>query len=189
MVIVAKGQGRRAFDMFLCSVGEVVLSSWKMVLTVVQLFWASLLRGWRYRKYHCEYALVSSILEKSSEDPRLAFFLNISEKEQRITMDAWYAFLGFIEEHDLWIPRELYFDDQEGGPMVHVHMTHRFLVVEFCNVTTVFWRRRDLFTGKVVELLFSKFDVVEVIATRSDVLAITDQNNESDGHEEAGSDK
>ncbi|MCA9377847.1 hypothetical protein KC711_02935 [Candidatus Peregrinibacteria bacterium] len=189
MASVASGQGRRALDGFIRSIGEVLLSSWRMALTIIQLFWAFLLRGWRYRKYHHQYALVSSIMEKSSEDPRLAFFLNISEKEQRITMDAWYAFLGFIEEHDLWIPRELYFDDQEGGPMVHVHMTHRFLVVEFCNVTTVFWRRRDLFTGKVVELLFSKFDVIEVIATRSDVLAITDQNNESDGHEEDGLDK
>lgn len=151
MASVANGQGRRAFDGFVRSIGEVLLSSWRVVLTIGQLFWASLLRGWRYRKYHYEYTLVSSIMEKSSEDPRLAFFLNISEEEQQISMDAWYAFLNFIEEYNLWIPRELYFDDEEGGPMVHVHMTHRFLVVEFCNVTAVFWRRRDLFTGKVIE--------------------------------------
>lgn len=188
MASVANGQGRRAFDMFLRSIGEVVLSLFAMICTVGQMFWALLLRGWRGYKYHYEYTLALCILEKVSEDPRLAFFLSCKGEKQKVSVDTWHAFLDFIEEHDLWIPRELYFDD-EHGPMVHVHMTHRFLVVEFCNVTVVFWRRRDFFTGKVIELLFSRFVVEGVIATRADVLAITDQSDESDHQEESAQEK
>lgn len=166
---VVKGQMQRAFNMTLESIGGAVLSFLKALATPLQMIWSAMIEGLKRRRYPCQYLLVATVLENIQTDPRLACLLDIPEGGRQLTMQEWFGILSFVREHNLWFPWEIYFDDEDGGPFVQLDVTKRFFKFSLCNVTVVLWRRRDLFTDQVLELVFSKLIVEPVIATRKDV--------------------
>lgn len=183
MTSVVKGQMQRAFNTILESIGNALISFLKGVATPLQMLWSAMLKKWRSRRYSGEYLLVSTVIAHMRTDPRLACLQNLPQDGHRLTMQEWYGILSFVREHGLWFPWESYFDDEDGGPFVKLDITKRFLVFSFCNITVALWRRRDLFTNDVLELVFSRFVVEPIIATRKDVrellgLDLDDQQEE-----------
>jgi len=184
MTSVVKGQMRRAFDTILESIGYALLSFLKGCATPLQMLWSAMLKKWRYRRYTDEYRLVSTVIAHMRTDPRLACLQDLPQDGHRITMQEWYGILSFVREYDLWLPWEIYFDDEDGGPFVKLDITRRFLVFSFCNITVVLWRRRDLFTDDVLELVFSRFIVDPITATRKDVRELLGLDSDDQQQEE-----